>query len=130
MSLARTYRVLTLGCKLNQFDSASIEGLLRARGFADAVAGDRAGVVVINTCTVTAGADREARRLARRARRENPGCRLIVTGCYAELDRARLEGMEEVDAVVGQSDRDRIPALLDTLAAEAGGRVCPGRGGR
>ena len=87
MSLARSYRVLTLGCKLNQFDSASIEGQLRRRGFALAAQDAPAGVFVVNTCTVTENADREARQLVRRARRENPGCRLIVTGCYAELDR-------------------------------------------
>ena len=119
MSLARSYRVLTLGCKLNQFDSASIEGQLRRRGFALAAQDAPAGVFVVNTCTVTENADREARRLVRRARRENPGCRLIVTGCYAELDRERLAAMEEVDTVIGHSDRHRLPEILDAIAARA-----------
>ena len=115
----RTYRVVTLGCKLNQFDSASIEGLLRARGFREAKGEDPAGVYVVNTCTVTENADREARRLARRARRENPGCRLLVTGCSVELDREGLARDPGIDAVVGHSDRERIPAILDRIAAES-----------
>ena len=116
--LPRSYRIVTLGCKLNQFDSASIEGQLRARGFAPAAEGDAAGVIVINTCTVTENADREARRLARRARRENPDCRLLLTGCYAERDRERLTALDEVDEVIGNSDRERIPHVLDALSLE------------
>jgi threonylcarbamoyladenosine tRNA methylthiotransferase MtaB len=117
--LPRTYRVVTLGCKLNQFDSASIEGQLRARGFHEAEGGETAGVYVVNTCTVTKNADREARQLARRGRRENPGCRLLVTGCYAERDREGLARTAEIDEIVGHSDRERIPAILDRIAAEA-----------
>lgn len=125
MTLPRTYRIFTLGCKLNQFDSASIEGLLRARGFREADGAEPAGVLVVNTCTVTAHADREARQLARRGRRENPGCRLLVTGCYAELDRESLSRTTEIDEVVGHSDRARIPAILDRIAAEAAPAAAP-----
>lgn len=116
----RSYRVFTLGCRLNQFDSASIEAELRRRGFTPAADEDPAAVVVVNTCAVTENADRDARRLARRARRENPDCRLLVTGCYAELDRVRLESMGEIDAVVGHADRARIPGWLDAIVGEAG----------
>src|SRR6185436_12851643 len=115
----RTYKVVTLGCKLNQFDSASIVGELRARGFREATDEESAGVFVVNTCTVTENADREARRLARRGRRENPECRLLVTGCYAELDRDAIARAAEVDEVVGHSDRSRLPAILDRIASES-----------
>src|SRR4029434_9675394 len=114
--LPRTYKVVTLGCKLNQFDSASIEGQLRARGFREAEGEESAGIYVVNTCTVTENADREARRLARRGRRENPGCRLLVTGCYAELDRDALARIAGIDEIIGHSDRERIPAVLDRIA--------------
>jgi threonylcarbamoyladenosine tRNA methylthiotransferase MtaB len=117
--LPRTYKVVTLGCKLNQFDSASIEGQLRARGFREAEGEESAGIYVVNTCTVTENADREARRLARRGRRENPGCRLLVTGCYAELDRDALARIAGIDEIIGHSDRERIPAVLDRIATEA-----------
>ena len=120
MTLRRSYAVRTLGCKLNQFDSASIEGHLRARGYRAAAEGETADVMVINTCTVTGNADREARQIVRRARREHPTCTLIVTGCYAELDRERLAAMVEVDAVFGLADRERIPPFLDTLSGGAG----------
>jgi threonylcarbamoyladenosine tRNA methylthiotransferase MtaB len=115
----RTYKVVTLGCKLNQFDSASIVGELRARGFREAADEESAGVFVVNTCTVTENADREARRLARRGRRENPDCRLLVTGCYAELDRDAIARAAEVDDIIGHSDRDRLPGILDRIASES-----------
>lgn len=120
MIAPRTYKIVTLGCKLNQFDSAGIEGQLRARGFTSAGEDDSAQLVVVNTCAVTENADRDARKLARRAKRDNPGCRLLVTGCYAEMDRTRLEGMEEIDAVVGHADRASIPRVLDALEHELG----------
>lgn len=119
MSVPRTYRVHTLGCKLNQSDSAAIAGQLRARGFAPASENETPGVVIINTCTVTAASDREARRLMRRSRRDAPDCRIVVTGCYAERDRRALEATPGIDAIVGHSDRARVPEILDKLAEEA-----------
>src|SRR5262249_53125701 len=105
-------------CKLNQFDGAAIAGALRSRGFGAAPEHERAGVVVINTCTVTAAADRDARALIRRTRREDPGCRILVTGCYAERGRAEILAAGGIDGVVGHSDRHRIPGLLDEIARE------------
>jgi len=121
-----TYRILTLGCKLNQADSSALEarlaglGLRRAPGpggDAPSATGDApADLVVLNTCTVTAGADREARQLTRRLRRTHPRATLIVTGCYAERDGGALASLPGVDHVVGMRDQaGRVAAL----AAEA-----------
>ena len=112
-----TYRILTLGCKLNQADSAIVESRLRALGLARAPA-DAAGadVVVLNTCTVTGFADREARQIARRLRRANPRALLIATGCYAERDGAALQARTGVDHVVGMRGQ---AARVEALAAKA-----------
>src|SRR5437773_2464614 len=84
-----TYRIVTLGCKLNQADSAALEGRLRLMGFKRAVevgdetTEDAADVVIVNTCTVTANADRQARQILRRLRGANRDAVVIATGWYA-----------------------------------------------
>ncbi|PYT16791.1 MAG: hypothetical protein DMF51_03820 [Acidobacteria bacterium] len=94
-----TYRIVTLGCKLNQADSAALEGRLRLMGFKRAVevgdetTEDAADVVIVNTCTVTANADREARQILRRLRGANPNAVVIATGCYAEREPAGLRAV-------------------------------------
>ncbi len=117
-----TYRIVTLGCKLNQADSAALETQLRRVGFERAPIDHEGGpasgadVVILNTCTVTANADREARQIARRLRGANPNALLIATGCYAERDPAGLLALPEVDRVVSLSAQlETVPAL----AAEA-----------
>lgn len=117
-----TYRIVTLGCKLNQADSSALEARLKALGLSQLAPGgggaerhdarDGADLVILNTCTVTSGADREARQIARRLRRANPDATLIATGCYAERDRRDLAAVAGVDHVVGMRDQaDRIGEL-------------------
>ncbi len=106
------YHVVTLGCKLNQFDSALAEGLLRAQGYTPTADPAEADLILLNTCTVTAAADRDGRRLARRLRRLSPAARIVAAGCYAERDPATLTGLGVLDAVVGQAARHRLPAAL------------------
>jgi threonylcarbamoyladenosine tRNA methylthiotransferase MtaB len=111
-----TYRIVTLGCKLNQADSAALEARLRALGFGRARpeggGADGADLVVLNTCTVTANADREARQVARRMRAANPRSVLIATGCYAERDPEGLRSLTGIDHVVPlREQEERVPAL-------------------
>jgi len=113
--MKRGFHTVTLGCKLNQFDGAAIEGELLRRGFAPEPDRARAEVVVINTCTVTHRADAEARRLVRGVRRHNPRCTLLVTGCYAERDPARVESIGGIDRVFGNGDKSRLGEILDEL---------------
>ena len=122
-----TYRIATLGCKLNQADSAALEARLRLLGLRrisdDGGAPAGADVVILNTCTVTANADREARQIARRLRGANPGALLVVTGCYAQRDPGGLRSFPGVDHVVPLEEREaRIPALVsDALGIDAPG---------
>jgi len=111
----RGFHTITLGCKLNQFDSAAIEGELVRRGLRPEVDLSAASVVVVNTCTVTGKADSNARKRIRSARRVNPNCRLLVTGCYAELDAEALRSLDGVDHVFGNRDKERLGAIFDEL---------------
>jgi len=90
-------QIITLGCRLNTFESEIIRGACADVGLADAV--------VINTCTVTAEAERQTRQTIRRARRDNPGARVIVTGCAAQMDPDRFAAMPEVDHVFGNEEK-------------------------
>lgn len=90
-------RILTFGCRLNAFESEVMRGHIRAAGLED--------VVIVNTCAVTAEAERQARQAIRRARRENPDTPIIVTGCAAQIDPDRYAAMPEVDRVLGNEEK-------------------------
>ncbi len=110
--MKKTYRIITLGCRANQFDSAVMERSLAAAGYSPAEDGGPAGVVVVNTCTVTHKADKQSRQLLRRAVREHPGATVIAAGCLAQLETDDLAGLEGVDLVIGPADQTRLGELL------------------
>lgn len=87
----------TLGCRLNAYETQAMKDLAEAAGVENAV--------VVNTCAVTAEAVRKARQEIRRLRRENPDARVIVTGCAAQIDPDSFAAMEEVDAVIGNTEK-------------------------
>ena len=100
------------GCRATQADGAAIERELARRGWSAAGAGD-AEVAVLNTCTVTASADADARAAIRRIHRENPECKILVTGCYAQRAPEELAGLPGVEWVVGNSHKHEIGMLLN-----------------
>ena len=89
--------VLTFGCRLNTYESEVIRRHAVAAGLSD--------VVVVNTCAVTAEAERQARQAIRKAKRERPQARIIVTGCAAQTGPDRFAAMAEVDRVIGNDDK-------------------------
>jgi threonylcarbamoyladenosine tRNA methylthiotransferase MtaB len=101
-------RVVTFGCRLNAYESEAIRQRAALDGLSDAV--------VFNTCAVTGEAVRQARQAIRKARRERPGARLIVTGCAAQIDPAAFAAMPEVDLVLGNAEKSAPGALLETTA--------------
>ncbi|MEW5807169.1 MAG: tRNA (N(6)-L-threonylcarbamoyladenosine(37)-C(2))-methylthiotransferase MtaB [Acidobacteriota bacterium] len=109
------FKVETLGCKLNQFDSAVIEGELIRRKFLPCMSREEASIVIINTCTVTGKADYQSRRLIRKVRRENPDCTIIVTGCYARLDPDALRALPEANMVIDVEDEKAPRAIVEEL---------------
>jgi threonylcarbamoyladenosine tRNA methylthiotransferase MtaB len=95
------FAVATLGCKVNQYDSAVIESRLAAAGMERVEFDQPAEVYIVNTCTVTNRADAESLRIARRARRLNPAARVVMTGCLAQANPQALARSEAVDRVIG-----------------------------
>lgn len=110
--------VVTLGCKANQFESAAIEELLIQDGYHLAPFEQGAHLVVINTCTVTSATDAQSRKLVRRARRFNPACRIVATGCYAQVQPQKLAELPGVDLVIGNMEKENFLSLLNGEGAK------------
>jgi len=108
--------ITTLGCKINQYDSAVIQNRLEGRhlfvGFDEA-----ADCYLINTCTVTDRADWEARQLVRRAKRRNPVAKVLVTGCYAQVNADEVASVPGVDFVVGLNRLDDLLRFVESAPA-------------
>ncbi|MDY6851628.1 MAG: tRNA (N(6)-L-threonylcarbamoyladenosine(37)-C(2))-methylthiotransferase MtaB [Thermodesulfobacteriota bacterium] len=110
-----TASVLTLGCKVNQFESAAISRTLNAAGYRFVPKGRPADLRVINTCTVTHRADVEVRNLIRRADRANPKGRTVVTGCLAQLRPEEMAALPGVALVAGQNDKADFLKLISGI---------------
>ncbi len=126
--------IITFGCRLNAYESEVMRA--RAAGLADAVLAD---TVIVNTCAVTAEAERQARQAIRKARRRRPGARIIVTGCAAQIDPETYAAMPEVDQVLGNAEKLRLDEFIggarvqvnDIAAArETAGHLIAGFDGR
>ena len=124
-------KVITLGCRLNAFEAEVMRQNAEAAGLAD--------TVIVNTCTVTGEADRQARQTIRRLRRDNPGATIVVTGCAVQVDPGKFAAMPEVDRVVGNAGKldaesfasaDRVSVTDVMTATDAPGFVSGGFQGR
>jgi threonylcarbamoyladenosine tRNA methylthiotransferase MtaB len=107
-------RVVTLGCRLNAYESEAMRRHADAAGLAD--------TVIVNTCAVTSEAVRQAMQTIRRLRREAPEARIVVTGCAAQIEPGRFAAMPEVDAVVGNAEKMQ-PATFHALSTADTPRV-------
>src|SRR5579872_5386470 len=116
-----TFFIEQFGCRATQADAAAIERQLLERGYAASPDARSADVVVVNTCTVTAAADLQARQSIRTIHRENPAARVVVTGCYAQRAPDELAVLEGVSWVVGNSHKPEIPRLIQEMTPETGG---------
>src|SRR2546425_610812 len=111
-----TFYVEQFGCRATQADGAVLERQLLARGCTSASEPAAADIVVVNTCTVTASADAQARDAIRKLHAANPAIRVIVTGCYAQRAPEELAVLPGVSWVVGNSHKPQIPALIEAIS--------------
>ncbi len=109
--------IQTLGCKVNQSESASIEGTLRNNNYQIVDKNDDPDVVIVNTCTVTARSDHESRQMVRRALKS--GAKVIATGCYAQLRSEELTEIKGLDLIVGNSGKQDIIDYLNNINGSA-----------
>jgi threonylcarbamoyladenosine tRNA methylthiotransferase MtaB len=110
------YHVENFGCRASRADGEIISADLRHRGLTPAATPAQADVIVANTCSVTAQADRTARAFLRKMHRENPTARILVTGCYAQRAPQELAALPGVHAVIGNSHKAMVPELAQQTA--------------
>ena len=106
----------TLGCKLNFSETSTISRQLLDLGFIKSEFNDGADLFVINTCSVTENANKECRRIIRKAKKTSPNSTVIITGCYAQLKPESISSIEGVDMVVGANEKFNIPKLLKNFS--------------
>ena len=105
----------TLGCKLNFSETSTIKRDFLSRGFKNVTFNDIADIYVLNTCSVTENADKEARKIIRQAKKTNPNSLIAVIGCYAQLKPQEIRDINEVDLVLGTSEKFNLLNHLDLL---------------
>ena len=104
--------IYILGCRVNQSEGESFMEYFKENGYEVVDFNELADIYLIHTCTVTSQADSKSRQIIRKAKKNNPSGKVIVTGCYAQTEPGTLLGMPEVDLVVGMRDRNKILELL------------------
>ena len=129
--MAASPEVITFGCRLNAYESEVVRDHATTAGCTD--------VVIVNTCAVTAEAERQARQAIRKARRERPGAEIVVTGCAAQIDPDAFVAMPEVDRVLGNLEKmqresyaTEVPVMVNDIMSvrETAGHLLHGFGGR
>ena len=109
-------RIRTLGCKVNSYESEQIlQSLERQGGWRAADQDEVADLCIVNSCTVTAEADRQTRQEIRRLIRQNPDAKIVVTGCYAQMSPDSITSISGVDLVVGNARKLAIPQMIPDL---------------
>src|SRR5579863_4547562 len=105
------FYVENFGCRATQADGAALERQFEEQGLDRASSAAQASVVVLNTCTVTTGADQDARAAIRRVRRQNPDARIVVTGCYAQRAPEEIAALPGVSIVIGNSHKHQLAEI-------------------
>lgn len=104
----KTFKVVTLGCRTNRYESQAYQDQLLHAGYRQATEGEEASLCIVNTCTVTQAADASSRHAIRRLGRENPGSTLVVTGCSVEGQGEAIASLPGVSKVVFNKDKERL----------------------
>lgn len=111
--MSRTVAFLTLGCKVNSYETDAMEQLFRESGYEIKNFSEEASVYVINTCTVTNIADRKSRQMIHRAKKNNPNGIVVAVGCYVQAAKETLEADEMIDIVIGNNQKKQIVAAVE-----------------
>lgn len=111
--MKNTFNIITLGCKVNQYESEAVEEIFQARGYEKKP--NNADIYVINTCTVTNMSDRKSRQMISRARRDNPEAVIAVMGCYSQVKPEEVAAIEGVDVVLGSRNKEEVVDFCENV---------------
>ncbi len=119
----KKFSIITLGCKVNQYESDAVSQQLEDLGWRPADLKDSPDACIVNTCTVTRKSSMQSRQAIRRIIRNHPQARIIVTGCYAQTEPDQVRQIPGVDAVIGHSDKHRIAEILSNGISNNSGQI-------
>lgn len=108
----KKFKIVTLGCRTNQYESQAFNDQLTQMGFSSSQEGEQADLCIVNTCTVTESADSHSRHAIRQLARENPQTKIVVTGCLAERQPEMIRELEGVAHVIPNKDKEQLLATL------------------
>ena len=111
----KTVAFTTLGCKVNQYDTDAMKGLFLKGDYEVIPFEEEADIYVVNTCSVTNMGEKKSRQIIRQAQRRNPEAKIVVTGCYAQLNPEAIAAIDGVNLVIGTSNRHRVVELVEQL---------------
>jgi len=117
--VSKTFRIITLGCKVNQYESGCLREALLQGGWVEASKGEKAEVNIVNTCIVTQRASYQSRQAIRRAIKENPGGLAAAVGCYPQVFPEELQGIEGLDVLADNTVKGRLPEIFRQLTKRA-----------
>ena len=118
-----SFKIITLGCKVNQYESAGMRETLLNEGWLEACGHENAEITLVNTCIVTQRASTQSRQAVRRAIRENPAGKTAAVGCYAQVYPEELTKIEGLDLVIDNQSKGRLPGLLNGRQGRSTGQV-------
>ncbi len=111
--MEKTFSILTLGCKVNQYESEAMSELFESRGYRQVENDEISDVYIVNTCTVTNLSDRKSRQFIRKSKKKNPDSVVAVVGCYSQVSPDEVKNIEGVDVVIGTTERNKIVDLIE-----------------
>ncbi|MDQ5955748.1 MAG: tRNA (N(6)-L-threonylcarbamoyladenosine(37)-C(2))-methylthiotransferase MtaB [Candidatus Rhabdochlamydia sp.] len=112
MDQKRKFKVVTLGCRTNQYESQAYQDQLLALGYSEAKEAEQIDLCIINTCTVTESADSSSRFQIRHLHRKYPDAKIVVTGCLVESAKEALQSMGEIDCIVPNKDKENLLSYI------------------
>jgi threonylcarbamoyladenosine tRNA methylthiotransferase MtaB len=112
MEPEKKFKVVTLGCRTNQYESQGYTDQLKALGFSESKSDEEASLCIVNTCTVTASADANSRHAILKLHRDNPNAKIVVTGCYAENKPELIKSLPGVQEVISNQNKHELIAHL------------------
>ena len=111
--MEKTFSILTLGCKVNQYESEAMSEIFEKRGYREVGNDEFSDVYIVNTCTVTNLSDRKSRQFIRKSKKKNPDSVVAVVGCYSQVSPEEVKNIEGVDVVIGTTERNKIVDLIE-----------------
>ena len=109
---SKKFKIVSLGCRTNQYESQAYQDQLIAMGYSPAQANEEAAICIVNTCTVTDSADSSSRHASRQLARENRGSKLLETGCFADRQPEAVAAIEVVTHAAPNNDKEQLLSSL------------------